>query len=335
MRPPIDVFKDETSQSMFSPLGLRDRVVIMALFYEIATEDQVEKTWQRWEKMRSRGSSEAMWRILVRDPHIDSEAVYEVAAQIYGVEPVEINRLRAQTLMRELSNVFSEAQWKRMFELLVAPVAVGEDPRTGHARLVFATHDPTRPEVPRMLQQLELNSFELRYASPSDIAELFTEIFGPDIKHLLFLPDGEAEEVVEESSFVELAPVEEVDAPLELNTRSLVDWFESVLVITCREGASETHITINGDRQLEIILYKDGQPQLWRTEGSFHPEGLLAYVMDDILKMDRFRAGVVMQGRIQRWIGTERIYFNIEIHSENQKSKLESGTVMISVLGKG
>ena len=90
--PPVEA----TSQEAFSTLDLRDRVVIMALFYEIVQIEHVAQAWRRWKTMQRKGSDEALWRVLVRNPEVNCEAIFEVAAQIYSFEEADINRLTPQ-----------------------------------------------------------------------------------------------------------------------------------------------------------------------------------------------------------------------------------------------
>ena len=333
IQPSQDPREIGTSQEKFSPHDLRDRVVIMSIFYEIVKLKHVEKAWHRWAEMQRKGSTDSLWRVLLREPDVNRDAIYEVAAQIYGFEVAEINRLRALALIRAVAETFSQEQWQRMIQLLVVPIGVGEDPRTGHARLIFATHDPARPEVARLLQSFSLNSFELRYAAPSVITELFSEIFPPQIQDLPFWQDEEPVEEVPMLPEVEAALVEDEPRPAELEHNSLVDWFESVLVATYREGAAETHIFLNDERELEIHFDVDGQLQLWRKEDTFHPEGLLAYIMDDIIKVDDFDPGVIMEVSFQRWIGRDLTRFHIMILPNVDNDELMTGTVIIRLLG--
>ena len=322
---------DKTVQEEFAPIDLRDRVVIMSLFYEIVKVEQVEKAWQRWSKMQHKGSADSLWRVLVTERGVDRDAVYEVAAQIYGFEVAEINRLRALALIRDVAESFSEDQWQHMIQLLVIPIGVGEDPRSGHARLIFATPDPTRPEVTRLLQRFNLNSFDLRYGAPSVISELFNEIFPPKVQGLPFMLDEEGvDEVVD---LEEPVPTDAAPVPVELDYNSPVDWFESVLIATYRERATESHIFLNEDRDLEIHFRVDGRLRLWRKEDAFHPEGLLAYIMDSIIKVDDFEPGVAMEVSFQRWIERGLTRFHITIHPDDENDDLKAATVVIRLLG--
>ena len=323
----------ETSQEEFSPLDLRDRVVVMAIFYEIVKLEHVEKAWRRWSKMQQKGSNDSLWNILVQEPGVNRDAIYEVAAQIYGFEIADINRLRALALIRDVSESFSQEQWQSMIQLLVIPIAVGEDPRSGHARLIFATHDPTRPEVARLLQSFNLTSFDLRYAAPSVISELFNEIFPPEVQDLPFWQEEELVEEVAMPQKVEPEPIKAARVPAELDHHSLVDWFESVLIATYREKASEAHIFLNDKRELEIHFRVDGGLRLWRKEDTFHPEGLLAYVMDSIIKVHDFEPGVAMEVSFQRWIERDLTRFHITIQPDNDSEDLKAATVVIRLLG--
>ena len=323
----------ETSQETFSPLDLRDRVVIMAIFYEIVQEDRVAHAWKRWRQLQQQGSDIALWRVLVCDSEVDRDAIYEVAAQIYSFEEADINRLRAQALIRELSATFSEETWRKMFEMLVVPIAVGKDPRSGHARLIFATHDPTRPEVTRLLQSLKLNSFELRYAAPPKLTALFAEIFGPEVKQFLCLHEESGIDAVDEKKLIRPGlEVAERDAPA-LDATSLVDWFERVLIAAYRERATEAHLFINRERALEIHFCVGGLLNLWRVEDTLHPEGLLAYIMDKIIKVENFRPDVPMEVSFQRWIDRDLTRFHIHIHPADDSEELSAATVVIRVLG--
>ena len=324
---------DETSQEEFSPLDLRDRVVVMSIFYEIVKLEHVERAWYRWSKKHRKGSNESLWNMLVLEPGVDREAIYEVAAQIYGFEVAEINRLRALALIRDVSESFSQEQWRSMIQLLVIPIAVGEDPRSGHARLIFATHDPTRPEVARLLQSFNLTSFDLRYAAPTVISELFNEIFPPEVQDLPFMPEEEPEEGGVMPQKVEPEPIEVVRPPSELDHHSLVDWFESVLIATYREQASEAHIFLNDKRELEIHFRVAGGLRLWRKEDTFHPEGLLAYIMDSIIKVHDFEPGVAMEVSFQRWIEQDLTRFHITIRPDDDSDDLKAATVIIRLLG--
>ncbi len=323
----------ETSQEEFSPLDLRDRVVVMAVFYEIVKLEHVEKAWYRWSKRQRKGSSDSLWHFLVQEPGVNRDAIYEVAAQIYGFEMADINRLRALALIRDVSESFSQEQWQSMIQLLVIPIAVGEDPRSGHARLIFATHDPTRPEVARLLQSFNLTSFDLRYAAPSVISELFNEIFPPEVQDLPFWQEEELEEEVTMPQKVEPEPIKAARAPSELDPNSLVDWFESVLIATYREQASEAHIFLNDQDELEIHFRTGEGLRLWRKEDTLHPQGLLAYIMDSIIKVDDFEPGVAMEVSFQRWIEKDLTRFHITIQPDDDSDDLKAATVVIRLLG--
>ena len=133
----------------------------------------------------------------------------------------------------------------------------------------------------------------------------------------------------------EPAPIEAAPVPAELDHRSSVDWFESVLIATYREQATEAHIFLflNDERELEIHFCIEGRLCLWRKEDTFHPEGLLAYVMDSIIKVDDFEPGVAMEVSFQRWIERDLTRFHITIHPDDDSNDLKAATVVIRLLG--
>ena len=132
---------------------------------------------------------------------------------------------------------------------------------------------------------------------------------------------------------VEAALIKDESKPAELNHNSLVDWFESVLIAIYRERATEAHIFLNDERELEIHFLVDGRLQLWRKEDTFHPEGLLAYVMDSIIKVDDFEPCVAMEVSFQRWIEQGLTRFHITIQPDDDSDDLKAATVVIRLLG--
>lgn len=326
-----------SAEEEFRPLELRDRVVIMSLFYEIAREEHVKQSWSRWQQGLRQGSDDPLWRVLVQHPKVDREAIFEVAAQIYGFQGADMIKMRALALLRDLSQTFTTEQWERMISLLVVPVGVGEDPRTGHARLIFATHDPTRPEVHRLLQSLKLDSFDLKYASPSALTDLLKEAFQDLDANTTLLAEHQAahhrfeDELDQEMINPGLST--QPSKAAELDHSSLVDWFESVLIATYSQGASEAHIFLNASRELEIHLLINDQLHLWRKEATLHPEGFLAYIMDDVIKVDHFEQNMAMETRFQRWINSDLTRFHLSMVPAPYTDDLKAVKVVIRVLG--
>ena len=335
-RHPVPILpEDEASGDVFSPLELRDRVVIMAIFYEIVGQEQVKRAWHQWKRMQREGATDALWMVLVKDPAVDSDAIYGVAAQIYGFEEAGINMERAQDLIRDVHASFSRKHWQHMVELLVAPIAVGQDPRTGQARLIFATHDPTRPTVTRFLQSLQLDSFELRYAAPSKLIDLFTGVFGPEIKaRLVAFHNTQEETILDVGEGGDGAGIEMMSGSTSrLNHNSLVDWFESVLIATYQERASEVRLFVNPNHELEIHFGIDGLFALWHKENTMHPEGVLAYIMDKVIKVEYYDPDVPMEVRFERWINSDLTRFHLRIQPADDSKELRAATVIIRVLG--
>ena len=163
---------------------IRDRVVHALLHTETATLKQVEDAWHRWQRTRREGGKEVLWREVARDPHLAEEAVYAIAARVYAFREIAFTTLGSMIMIQKLDEHVSEAQWDALAERRLLPV-VERGWAPGEAqRLAFATHDPTHPEVRRLLDQLSIvEAYQLRYAPKASIEALIAEAF-PRMRHL-------------------------------------------------------------------------------------------------------------------------------------------------------
>ncbi|MGI9175279.1 MAG: hypothetical protein ACR2GR_08175, partial [Rhodothermales bacterium] len=165
----------------FSALeNLRDRVVIMLLFNEVVQVEQVEQAWREWKVLQKKGENEALWRILAAQPDIDRDRVFAEAADVYVFKKAEITASSAISYLRGVKKKYTGEQWEEMDRLGVVPIGQ-EDHLRGdeETRFLFATHDPTRPEVHNLMQGLGLERFELHYAPESSLRSLMEEAFPP------------------------------------------------------------------------------------------------------------------------------------------------------------
>ena len=160
----------------FSALDLRDRVVVMLLFDQVVPIEQVAAAWRHW-KEDAIDTPDTLWRVLALLPGVDREAVYAEAARVYAFEPVDFNMYSARALLRKRRSAFTRAQWKQMIDLNVAPVRTEYDDKKEVASWVFATHDPARPAVKHLLDDLNVASHVLRYASEKAIEQVFADAF--------------------------------------------------------------------------------------------------------------------------------------------------------------
>ena len=174
----VDIEAVEANE--FSALeNLRDRVVIMLLFNEVVQVEQVEQAWRAWRTLQKQGKNEALWRILAGQPGIDRDRVFAEAADVYVFKKVEITASSAVSYLRGVKKKYTKEQWAEMDRLGVVPTGQEDHLRWSdeEPRFLFATHDPTRPEVHNLMQGLNLERFELHYAPESLLRSLMEEAF--------------------------------------------------------------------------------------------------------------------------------------------------------------
>lgn len=162
----------QQEQDSFSALDLRDRVATMLLFDQIVTAGQVGAARRRWKKA---GMPGALWRTVARMPEVDREAVYARAAKVYEFDSVDFNMHSVRTLIRKRRSRFTLEQWARMVDLNVVPVRTAYEKGKGTLRWAFASHDPGRPSLERLLADLEVASHTLAYAPEERIEEVFAD----------------------------------------------------------------------------------------------------------------------------------------------------------------
>src|SRR5690606_6618027 len=128
--------------------ALRDRVVGVLVRKEVVTQAQVLEALEA-QKASPR---EALWRLLARSTGVDREAVYREAASIYAFRSAELID-RDPKFAKLVMDAFPDEKRNDLLMMRVFPIEYQADSKTGGAKLGFATHDPARPEVHRILQQ--------------------------------------------------------------------------------------------------------------------------------------------------------------------------------------
>jgi len=241
------------SSDDFEVVKRRDRVVARLLAKGIVREQQVRLAWEEWKRMRKEGLKTPLWRILTLNSEIDREQIYAEAARVYAFEEAQIREEEALAFLKSITEVFTEEQWDQMIELFVLPVAQEKEPYRGEVRWIFATHDPARPEINHLLQQLLLKRFELRYVPESVVGTLITEAFLGKNEYLDRLNDDPMAFDLGMSYEDQQSDLIDEDAlEAEISRSSLINLFEAALVDAVHQGASDLHIFPNPDRQIEI-----------------------------------------------------------------------------------
>ncbi len=324
----------ERRASNFSPLELRDRVVIMLLFKELVRVEQVEQAWVRWKKMAEAGSSEPLWRLLAQEKGVEAERVYAEAAEVYAFKRAVISTRAAATFIKDNQKHFTEGQWLMLRDNGILPVSKEAQGGRGEEKWILAANDPARPEVGRVLQKLGITSFELRYLSAAAVQEIAREAFPRKNEYMDRVTGSSMAYDLGASFEQERTQLIDEDAlEAEIGRSALINLFEATLVEAVHQGASDIHIFPNPDRCTEIHFRVDGELKCWHVEQRVHPEAFLAVVKDNSINVDRFEKDCAQDGFIQRWIEGALIRFRVSvlpIASSNQDLRAES--IVIRVL---
>ena len=208
-------------------------------------------------------------------------------------------------------------------------------------RLIFASHDPTHPEVQALMPQLGLASYELRYAPELEIIDLLAEAFPWKYKGLrdtleslrvpaapLARPTPEPAPPTAEDTAV--AALEEKLLETTLNTSSIISFFEDMLVEAVRQEAQGICLVPNEEGQAEIYLQIDEELEQWRVIEEIHPTVLLATIKSAIINADFGHPEERQKQVIKRWIDGALVRFRVSALPPSEMFDLES--IIIRVL---
>ncbi|MBT8401548.1 MAG: GspE/PulE family protein [Rhodothermia bacterium] len=318
-------------RSTFSPLDLRDRVVIKLLYEEIVSIEQIEKAWYTWVEKEG-GTSFPLWREIAEDPDVEADLVFEQAAIVYSFASMSLESADPSAFMKGLGSKIAVDQWNALEELRVAPVAV-EETSEGR-RIIMATHDPARQDLMRTLQKLGFGEIEIRYAKRGDVDSFLDEVrrrrkgdFGKAAEGFLAMDLGASVDDAKRNLFDEDA------LEAEINRSALINMFEAILKEAVRQGASDIHIFPNARKEIEIRFRVDGELVSWHVEDRVHPEAMLAVVKDNCVNVDRFERERAQDGFIQRSIDGALIRFRVSVLPvANSEMTVRSESIVIRIL---
>jgi type IV pilus assembly protein PilB len=308
-----------------------DRVVRHLLKNEIVRQEQVELAK---ETHMVESSREALWRTLARISGVNRDAVFSEAARVYAFPTAQIgDGTPDHDFVRLVMETFEEGRRDELLRLIVLPIEYQVEPTSGAAKLIFATHDPARPEVNRILQELKLGRIELQYAPEMMVRQLIADIFPKQNEYLQRISDDPFAVDIGASYEEEGELVDRDALEAEISRSQLINLVEATLVEATRQGASDIHIFPNPHRQIEIHFRVDGRLKLWHREERIPPEAFLAVVKDNAMNVDRFDSDTAQDGFIQRRIDDALIRFRVSvlpIATASQETRAES--VVIRVL---
>ena len=309
----------------------KDRVVAALLKKQVINAEHVSRAEHHRKK---EGSKEALWRLIAQEKGVDRDAVFIEAARVYAFPIAKMGEGQPDAdFARSVIDTFSEEKRDELFRLRILPYECDLEHQTGAIKLVFITHDPTRPEVNRLMQQLRLERFELRYAPESIVTRGLGEAFPKRNKYLERVQEGGGAVDLGTSYEDKSNTIDEDALEAEINRSTLINLFEATLVEAVRQGASDVHIYPNASHKTEIHFRVDGRLGHWHTEDKVHPEALLAVIKDNAINVDRFERDAAQDGFIQRWIDEALIRFRVSVLPiANASQELRSESIVIRVL---
>jgi type IV pilus assembly protein PilB len=309
----------------------KDRVVAMLLRKEAVTAQQVTEAQRLQKEERSK---EALWRFLAQVNGVEREAVFAEAARVYAFRAARLGNGKPDPdFVRTVMDMFSEEHRDKLLKLRVLPYESELDPQSGSIKLIFVTHDPTRPEVHRLLQLLRLERFELCYVPEPVVLAIIAEVFPRKNEYLERLSDDSRAFDLGTSYEQKAGLIDEDALEAEISRSSLINLFEATLVEAVRQGASDIHIWPNAKKKIEIHFRVDGRLARWHLEDKVHPEAFLAVIKDNAINVDRFERDAAQDGFIQRWIDEALIRFRVSVLPiANAAADVRSESIVIRVL---
>lgn len=311
----------------------RDRVVQTLQRKRLVTSEQVKEALAIHGRD---GGRETLWRILCSIKGVNREAVFAEAASVYAFPTAEIGDGRPDPeMVRSVMSSFPDDKRDRLLDLKVMPYAVELDPATKGVKLVLVTHDPTRPDVHRLLQTLKLERFEVQYASESAVSGVLDTAFPRRNEYLDKMAEGGGIAFDLGASFEQgrKGLIDEDALEAEIGKSTLINLLEAALVEAVRQGVSDIHIFPNAQRQTEIHFRGDGKLRLWHLEDKVHPESLLAVIKDNSTNVDRFERDMAQDGFIQRKVDGALIRFRVSVLPiANAAQDVRSESIVIRIL---
>lgn len=269
-------------------------------------------------------------QILVQEFGCDHDLIFNEIANLYAFRTVtfKVEDLPADRLnqIRKYVNSFGEEQRNIMLQHKVIPL-IYDDP--WHDKLILGAVDPTEKELPKIINKLNIDKFEVTYFPLSQYTKLIEALFPPENEYLKNLENAE-EEYVEDQ---EESSLDETLLEAEISKSALINIFEGALVEAVRRGASDIHIIPLSNRQTHIYFRMDGKLNIWHKQEGTHAEAISAVVKDRSKGLDRFEREKAQDGFMQREIDGQLIRFRVSILpvvGTEVKNKFES--VVIRVL---
>jgi type IV pilus assembly protein PilB len=251
-------------------------------------------------------------QILVQDLNFDHDLIFSEVATFYAFRKVDldISKLSEDFIdsLRRLLNSYDQETKMMFLRAKILPLMIDINNKN---KLILGAIDPTDKEIPRIVQRINADKYEITYL-PSDRYEKLIEILIPTeneyLKNLEKLED-EYQIPIESNE----GSVDEGLLQIEINKSALINLFEGALIEGVRRGASDIHFLPESTTDTLINFRVDGKLLLWHRQQNTIPEAIIAVVKDRSRGLDRFERESGQDGFIQREIDGHIIRFRVSI----------------------
>lgn len=253
--------------------------------------------------------SKNLAQTLVNDFKFEHDKIYTELADLYAFKKLKIDESDESNLQVNKIIKFMESYDADYRKLLIShkllPIDFDDEIKN---KLIFGTVDPTNPEIPKLINKLKLNSYEIAYLPPEDYKKILDVIDPKENEFLKNIGETEEDYTVEEETSLDENLIE-----VEINKSALVNLFEGALIEGVRKGASDIHFIPHSSKSVTIFFRLDGKLKEWHKQEHTMPEAMVAVIKDRSRGLNRFEREIAQDGFIQREVDDQIIRFRVSI----------------------
>ena len=197
--------------------------------------------------------SQSLAQILVNNFKFEHDKIYTELAELYAFKKLELEE--SDDPPKQINQIvkFMESYEVDLRKKLIKHkiIPFGYDDEIEH-KLVFGAVDPTDPELPNIVNKLNLNKYEIAYLPPQHYKKIIDVIDPKENEFLKNLGETEEDYSVEEETSLDENLIE-----VEINKSALVNLFEGALIEGVRKGASDIHFIPASSKSVSIYFRLD------------------------------------------------------------------------------
>ncbi len=255
------------------------------------------------------GNSRNLANILVEDYKFDHHTIYKELADLYAFRTLKFDEENdsdnvIETIKRSMERYDTEFK-KLILSHQLLPFSFDKETSD---KLIFGTVDPTNRELPKIINRLNLNKYEVAYLPPNDYKKILEIIDPKENEFLKNLGETEEDYTVEDENSLDENLIE-----VEINKSALINLFEGALIEGVRKGASDIHFIPENKKSVSIFFRLDGKLKEWHRQQNTLPEAMVAVIKDRSRGLNRFERELAQDGFIQREIDNQIIRFRVSI----------------------